>query len=183
MSVAKKICLLMAIASFAIVAMPTHAIAAERAKASFAWGADAGGSIDMSANDMSSADFSASFGFKRSWINFLGVGAGVDIMVSNSARSFPVYVAFNTNFSSKPTLLFLALRAGVSANYLPNDYQQTGAYTFAGVGVNLASGKNFSSHLIIGYTFKEYRDIVTPSDEVFRMNDVHSASVKLGVTF
>lgn len=152
-------------------------------KMAFAWGADAGGSIDMSGHDMSAIDISASFGFKRGLIDFLGVGAGIDIMLNNPARSFPVFVAFKTNFRQQPSLLFLDLRVGVSANYLPNDYQQTGAYTFAGLGFNLARGKKFASHIVIGYTFRSYKDIVTRSEEIFPMNDIHAATVKLGVTF
>lgn len=137
----------------------------------------------MSSNDMSSVDLAASFGFKRGWINFLGLGAEIDIMTNNSARSFPVYLSFKTNFRSRPTLLFLDFRAGISANYLPNDYQQTGTYTFVGLGFNLARGKSFSSHIVVGYSYKEYRDIVTREDEVFPMKDVHAATFKLGITF
>lgn len=162
-------------------AIPAEAGAPD--KMAFAWGADAGGSIDMSGHDMSAIDISASFGFKRRVIDFLGVGAGIDIMLNNSARSFPVFLAFKTNFRQQPSLLFLDLRVGVSANYLPNDYQQTGAYTFAGLGFNLARGKKFASHIVVGYTFKSYKDIITRSDEIFPMNDVHTATVKLGVTF
>lgn len=167
-----------------ILCLSSFSISAdEPVKTSFAWGADAGGSIDLSGNDMSSADISASFGFKRGWINFLGLGAEIDIMLNNSARSFPVYLSFKTNFRNRPTLLFLDFRAGISANYLPNDYQQTGSYAFVGLGINLARGKLFSSHLVIGYSYKEYRDIVTREEESFPMKDVHCATIKLGITF
>lgn len=167
----------------ALILSATTAEAGTPDKMAFAWGADAGGSIDMSGHDMSAIDISASFGFKRGVIDFLGVGAGIDIMLDNPARSFPIFVAFKTNFRHQPSLLFFDLRVGVSANYLPNDYHQTGAYTFAGLGFNLARGKKFASHIVLGYTFKSYKDIVTRTDEVFPMNDIHAATVKLGVTF
>ena len=155
----------------------------EAIKGAFAWGADAGGSIDMSSNDMSSIDFTAYFGYKRGWINFIGIGAEIDIMISNSSRSFPVYLSFKTNFRNKPTLLFMDVRGGISTNYLPSDYSQSGAYCFAGLGINLARGRKFSSHIIIGYTYKQYSNFVTRDNEGVKMNDVHLASVRLGVTF
>ena len=40
----------------------------EEIKVRFAWGADLGSSIDMSANDMSSIDLSLAFGMRRGWI-------------------------------------------------------------------------------------------------------------------
>ena len=183
MSIANKIKQTLSIVALMICFSSLSVRADEPVKTSFAWGAEAGGSIDMSGNDMSSIDISESFGFKRGWINFLGLGAEIDIMTNNSARSFPVFLSFKTNFRNRPTLLFIDLRAGLSANYLPNDYQQTGNYAFIGLGINLARGKSFSSHMVIGYSYKEYRDIVTREDETFRMNDVHSATVKLGITF
>lgn len=183
MTIGRKIKHILTVAALVICFSSLTANAEEPVKTSFAWGADAGGSIDMSGNDMSSIDLSASFGFKRSWINFLGLGAEIDIMLNNSARSFPVYLAFKTNFHSRPTLLFLDLRAGLSANYLPNDYQQTGAYAFVGLGFNLARGKSFSSHLVLGYSYKEYSDITTREEEIFQMKDVHCATIKLGITF
>lgn len=156
---------------------------AETDKGAFAWGADAGGSIDMSANDMSSIDFTAYFGYKRGWINFAGVGAEIDIMLSNSCRSFPVYATLKTNFRNKPTLLFMDVRGGISVNYLPSDYSQSGAYCFAGLGINLARSKKFTSHIVIGYTYKQYSNFVTRNNEGVKMSDIHLASVRLGITF
>lgn len=152
-------------------------------KGSFAWGAETGGSIDMSANDMSSFDIGASFGFKKSWIKFLGIGAEMDVMLSNSARSFPIYASLKTNFQKRHSLVFMDLRAGVAVNYLPNDYQQTGAYAFGGVGINLAQGKTFSSFIVIGYTFKQFENITLTDDSLLKMPPLHMASVRLGVTF
>lgn len=183
MAMENKIRKILAVTALIICFSSANVTAEEPIKTSFAWGVDAGGSIDMSGNDMSSVDLSASFGFKRGWINFLGLGAEIDIMLNNSARSFPVFLSLKTNFCSRPTLLFLDFRAGLSANYLPNDYQQTGAYTFVGLGFNLARGKSFSSHVVVGYSYKEYRDITTREDEIFPMKDVHCATVKLGITF
>ena len=164
-------------------ASPSPRPTADAVKASFAWGAEAGSSIDMSANDMSSIDISASFGYKRGWIKFLGIGAAMDIMVSNSSRSFPIFASFKTNFRKRPSLVFMDLRAGVAVNYLPNDYQQTGAYSYVGLGINLARGRKFSSYVTIGYTFKDFHRIETRAGSFISLDDLHMASVRLGVTF
>lgn len=160
-----------------------HLTPIEPVKVSFAWGAEAGGSLDMSAQDMSTIDFSAYFGLKRGWINFFGIGAEIDIMTNNSCRSFPVFVAFRTNFTDRQTLLFLDLRGGQAYNYLPGDYYQTGIYGFGGIGVNLARSKKFCSHIVIGYTFKEYNDYRTRDEELVSISDLHLATFRLGITF
>ncbi len=148
----------------------------------FAWGAEVGGSIDMSANDMSTIDFTALIGYRRSWMKFLGVGVGMDIMVNNSCRSFPIFANLKTSFSNRPQLLFLDLRAGISVNYLPDDLTQTGAYAFAGIGFNLASGNKFASHLTLGYSFVDRRD-VNYNEQHIGFSPLHYASVRLGIAF
>ncbi len=148
----------------------------------FTWGADAGASIDMSGNDMSSVDFDITLGLRRGWINFFGVGLEADIMVSNSCRSFPLFAEFRTNFVNRPTVAFWDLKAGVCLNYLENDHQQTGFYGFTGIGLNLARSARFSSHILIGYTFRERRTVYTETGDQ-RFPDLHYATVKIGVSF
>lgn len=157
--------------------------AADEVKGKFAWGAEAGGSIDMSANDMSSIDLTASFGFSRGWIKFVGIGTGVDIMLNNSCRSFPTYISFKTDFSNRPSLLFMDIRGGFSINYLPDDKPQTGAYGFGGIGINLARGKKFTSHIVIGYTLKQRKDFLSDEGRTVRTKDLHLATVRLGIIF
>ncbi len=164
-------------------AAATSPVPAHEVKGSFAWGAETGGSIDMSSNDMSSIDISAYFGYKRGGIKFIGIGAAMDIMVSNSARSFPIYLGFKTNFRRRQSLVFMDLRIGFAENYLPNDYQQAGAYSFLGLGINLARGRKFSSYTLIGYTYKGFQDIETSAGEIIKLGDLHMASLRLGITF
>ena len=66
----------------------------------FAWGAEIGGGIDLTSHDMSSINLDAYLGYRNSWIDVLGIGAEVDMMVNNSVRSFPVYALFRTGFRS-----------------------------------------------------------------------------------
>lgn len=168
---------------FAFVALCSVLLAgAAKPQTKFAWGADAGASIDLSGNDMSSIDFSAAFGMSRGWINFLGVGAEADIVVSNSSRSYPVFVNFKTNFRNTPSLLFWDLKAGLSLNYPEHNHQHTGFYGSTGLGVNLARSSKFCSHLVIAYTFRQ-RSTAEGAEMPHNFKSLSYASVKIGVTF
>lgn len=155
---------------------------AQKTTTRFAWGAEAGASIDLTGSEMSSIDFNANFGLSHGWIKFLGVGAQADFMVSNSCRSYPLFVEFQTNFVNRPSLLFWDLKLGASLNYLEHNHQQTGTYGSTGIGVNLATGSNFRSHLLIAYSFRQRRPIVGP-EMTHNFKDLHCASVKIGVSF
>ena len=148
----------------------------------FAWGADAGASIDQTGNDMSDINFSAYFGMKRGWINFLGVGAGADIVTSNSCRSYDLFAAFHTNFVNRPTPFFWPVRVGVSLNYLENNHNQAGAYGSTGLGINLARGKSYCSYIMVGYTFRQRRNVVV-GEETLEFKNLHYATVKIGISF
>lgn len=156
--------------------------ATRRIRAHFAWGADAGASIDMTGKDMTALNFSAAFGFSRGWINFLGVGAGVDIAVNNSCRSYPFFMEFRTNFVNRPTLLFWSLKAGASLNYLEHNHSQVGAYGSTGIGFNLARSSKFTSFIILAYTYRQRRRIYGP-EMTHNFRDLSFASVRIGVTF
>lgn len=156
--------------------------AAEKPTAKFAWGADAGASIDMSGEDMSTVDITAAFGMSRGWVNFLGIGAAANVMVSNSCRSYPVFVNFRTNFSNSPSPAFWDIRAGLSLNYLEHNHQQTGFYGSTGVGINLARSSKFCSHIILEYTFRERRTIVG-EEMTHNFRNLNYASVRIGVMF
>ncbi len=155
---------------------------AKRTPVEFAWGAGAGASIDMSANDMSAVDFDIYFGMRRTWIQFLGVGAQADIMVSNSCRSYPLFLAFRTGFRNSPTRVFMELKGGVALNYLEHNHRQTGGYAFGGLGVRLASGPHFSSHIVLGYSWIQRKQVIG-TEMIHNFTDLHYATVKIGVTF
>lgn len=154
----------------------------EEIKVRFAWGADLGSSIDMSANDMSSIDLSLAFGMRRGWINFLGVGAQGNIMISNSYRSFPFFLLFRTNFTDRPTRVFWELKGGLSLNYLEHKHRQERVYGSTGIGIRLASSAKFSSHMVLAYTYMQRKQVVGP-EMTHDFTDLHYATVKLGVTF
>ncbi len=154
--------------------------AAMHTRPRFAWGAETGGSVDLSGNDMSSFDFNLSFGIRYRWLKFAGIGTGADIMVSNSCRTFPVYVRIATDFHTLPQLLFLDLKGGIGFNYLENNRQSTGAYAYSGLGINFARTAKFSSYMSIGYSFIQHRD---NTDAIVTHSDLHMATIKIGINF
>lgn len=159
-----------------------HHSALSSAMEHFTWGADVGGSIDMSGHDMSIIDISANFGYKSDILRLLGAGASLNLMVSNSCRSFPFYAIIRTSFTRRPSLFFVEARAGASINYLQNNINQTGLYLSGGVGINLATGRTFRSHLILSYSFFD-RGYITYKDQDYSVPDLHYVGVKIGISF
>lgn len=154
----------------------------QKSRTHFAWGAEFGSTVDLSAHDMTSIDFSANFGFRRGWLSFLGVGAGAHLMVGNSCRTYPIYACLRTSFTSRPSILFMDLRGGVAMHYLDGSDSQAKPYVSAGLGVNLARSSTFTSYIIIGYTYFNRSDIGT-GDDLHRYDDLHCGTVRLGVCF
>ncbi len=64
----------------------------------FTWGVAAGSGIDVTSHDMSTINIDAFFGYKGGAIDVAGIGAGIDVNISNSGRFFPVYAIFRTSF-------------------------------------------------------------------------------------
>lgn len=148
----------------------------------FAWGAEIGGSIDMTSNDMSTANLDAYFGYRNSWIDVLGIGAEVNMMLSNSVRSFPVYAMLRTGFSKRPTLLFMDLRAGVAFNNISSSSQQTGAYVSPGIGINLAGGATFQSYVTLSYVYNSFEPFNT-GEKQYDFHSLSMACIRLGIRF
>ncbi len=153
-------------------------------RCTFSWGVQIGGSIDMSGQNMSTIDFSGVAGLRHKWIKMLGVGAGAQMMVSNSCRTYPVFLAFRTDFSSsRRRLVFLDTRMGVANNTFPGDVHKSGLYGYCGAGINLATGRKFASFLSLGYTYVQRGDVAYGDGETHFLPHIHYASVGLGVHF
>lgn len=123
----------------------------------FTWGAEIGSSVDLTGNDMTSLDIHGQFGYKGPGTRLAGIGAGINSMMNNSSRCYPVYAIFRTSFARQPRLCFMDLRLGVSFNNILDFKSQTGFYGSIGAGITLAKGKKFSSHIIVAYTFLPIR--------------------------
>lgn len=148
----------------------------------FAWGAEIGGGIDMTSNDLSTVNLDAFFGYRNSWIDVVGVGAEVNMMLSNSVRAFPVYAIFRTSFTRRPSLLFMDLRGGVVFNNLTASHQQTRLYLSPGLGINLASGDSFQSYVTLSYVYNGMKPF-TVGDEYIHVDGLSMACIRLGIRF
>lgn len=148
----------------------------------FAWGADLGASIDMTGQNLTNIDMSGCFGYKSSYIRFVGLGASIKMMCSNNSRCYPVYMMFRSSFTEKPSLLFLDMRVGYSFNDLQNAVNQQGFYGSVGLGITLAKGSTFSSHIIASYEILPLSD-VTVSEINYHLRALQSASIRIGLSF
>lgn len=153
-----------------------------KAKTEFRWGASAGASIDMSAQDLSSIDFDINFGMSHSWIKYLGIGVQANIMTASSNRAYPIYAVFRTNFKRTQSRVFWELKGGMSLNYFEGCPDDKGFYGSTGVGFVLASGKKFASYMSLSYSYLQRRDAVV-DEATLHFKDVHGATVKIGVLF
>ena len=151
-------------------------------RAHVAWGAEFSSTIDMSGNEMSSIDFNVFAGISYKWLSLFGVGAGADIMVSNSNRTYPIFAVFRTDFSKLVKVVFLDLRGGVALNFIEKHGRQTGAYASPSIGFNLATGANFRSYITVGYTYLARRDIVH-GEEIIPNPSLSMATIRLGLAF
>ncbi len=140
----------------------------------FAWGADVSSTIDMTGQDMSTFNLSAALGYKNRAVQLAGVGAAMEIGVSNSARMFPVYAIVRTPFTTKPSRCFMEVKAGWSFNQMTDNASQSGLYGSAGIGINLAMGRNFRSHILMAYTYRQLTD---------GYKDMHAVTAGIGINF
>lgn len=149
----------------------------------FTWGTDLGSSFDLTNQDLTSFDLSACFGLRNNRaIRFLGIGAAIHMVTNNSSRCYPVYLQFRTTFTSEQQFVFLDVKAGISFVNLYNSVNRKPLYASAGIGFTLASGRNFSSHIILGYSFTPLKGIEIPQ-QPHPLKDLHQAVLRLGVAF
>lgn len=140
----------------------------------FAWGAGVSSSIDMTGQDLSTFNIAAQFGYKNRVIQMLGAGAGIDMAVGNSSSMYPVYAIIRTSFVPGDMRCFFEGRAGYSFNCMSAAGTHDGIYGSASFGVNLAMGKNFRSHIVIGYTYRQLRDCY---------HDMSAVTTGIGINF
>lgn len=173
----------------AALALPLSAESG-RAMSHFSWGADIGGSIDMSGHDMSTLNIDAYCGWRGGVFPIVGIGAGLNIPVNNARHEFPVYAIARTSFSSRPQPVFMELRGGLVVNTRQSGESSVDPYISPGVGFRLASGRAFTSYLTVGYIYNGLRsgngmpsDGDANDDLSNRFRGIHSAVVRLGISF
>ncbi len=150
-------------------------------KGHFAWGAEIGPSIDVCGDDMSTIDIGGFIGWRNDFIDFAGVGAGINMLMSHSGRFFPVYAGFRSSFSRSQKLVFFDARIGCTFATDAGSPSQQVFYVAPGIGFNLASGKTYTSYLLVNYS---YCSLKFPS---FRQGNevkgVNRIGMTIGITF
>lgn len=154
----------------------------EARKSQFAWGLDAGSAIDMTGCDMSAVDICGYLGYTGGYMRFLGGGAGIDMMVSSGSNVYPLFAILRTDFSNRPRLLFMDLRGGIAFCNIENYAQQCNPYGSLGLGVTLAKGKTFSSHVILSYNYTRLNDVHL-EERVIKLSDLQYACIRIGISF
>lgn len=148
----------------------------------FTWGFDAGASIDMNGNNMSTFDAEGFVGFRNSFIKALGGGVGIHRAFGNGTNFVPVYMIFRSSFRTKPSLFFFNLKVGYSFNTLSDSPTKGGVNFSAGVGINLAQSKNFSTHIVLSYGFFHLdRDQQIAAN--MKIRHIDFAQLRFGVAF
>lgn len=148
----------------------------------FTWGAEFGASIDMSDCNTSTFNIDAVLGYKNSYFRILGAGVGIHKSLGNGDSFIPVYALLRTSFSNKPKLLFMSLKLGYSFNTIGDSPTFGDVNSQLGLGINLAMGKKFQSHIVLAYEFRHFnaRNKAIINEDY---NNISFATVSFGVNF
>lgn len=147
----------------------------------FIWGAEIGPGIDMGGDDMSTLNLGAMMGLRCPYLSVAGLGAGINMMISNSCRYFPVYAIARTSFTRDPKLFFVEMRAGVAFNQAVGIPDRTNLYLQPGAGIHLATGKTFASYLTLSYVYNSMTFYGDRNNSL--VHGLNQATITLGVTF
>lgn len=176
----KRTILSLLIASLSIISASAQSDSKAPRKG-FTWGAEVSSGIDMGGDNMSTLNLAALIGYRTQWINFAGVGLGIDMMMSNSCRAFPIYAMVRSSFAKEPKLFFAEMRAGVALNQATNVPDRTNLFLQPGAGIYLATGKTFASYLMLSYTYNDMTFFGDKKDTL--VHGVNMATISIGVTF
>lgn len=119
----------------------------------FTWGADVGTSIDIGGYDLSTFDLEVVLGYKRAWLRTLGVSCGVHRDFTKGNHLIPLMALVRTQLLPGSNATFLNIKAGYSFNSIGESDTNTGFMMNVGIGFNLASSRQFQTHLVLSYEY------------------------------
>lgn len=153
------------------------------ANSHFTWGAEAGTSIDLTANDMSTFDVDVHFGYKNKWFQMLGAGAGIHRTVKGGDNFIPIYASLQTSFRPKPSLLFLSIKAGYSFNTISDSPTFGDLVSAIGCGVNLSQSRAAHTYLILSVGYRYFNRRHIDMIEKISTHYTYLAHLSFGVSF
>ncbi len=148
----------------------------------FTWGAEFGTSIDLTGYDTSTVNLDLVFGYKNSYLDLLGLGAGVHRSVGTGDNFVPIYAVIHTDFSKRKRPFFMAVKAGYSFNTMGNAPTFGDIAASLGGGINLAVSRKFTSYIILAYEFRHFNKRHRESFNILA-EDISLATLSIGVTF
>lgn len=148
----------------------------------FTWGAEVGSSLDMTSHDLSTFDADVLIGFKNSFINIVGVGAGIHRSIHSGINLFPVYAVFRSSFRTKPSLCFLNVQAGYSFRTYGENKTISDLYGALGLGINLHKSSRASSYIILSLECQHLNEKNKVALQ-FDTGYIFFAKLMIGVTF
>ena len=148
-----------------------------------AGGADVGGAADMGCDGMSTVNIDAYFGLRCPYLEMAGIGAGINVPVNNSNRTFPIYGIFRSSFSRDRQKVFGELRAGCVVNDRISGKSTCDFYCSPAVGFRLAHSPKYSSYIALGYIYNGMHGKGYSDSQEIDINGVHLAVIRLGICF
>ena len=164
-----------------LASVTVTATAADNVPVGFKWGAEVGTGIDMGGDNMSTLNLHVTIACSCPYLELAGLGAGVDMVMSNSTRSFPIYALARSSFSPNPRLFFAEMKGGIAVNQVPSFSDRTSLFLQPGVGIHLATGATFSSYLTLSYTYNSLSFYGDKADSI--IHGLNLATIAIGVTF
>ena len=144
----------------------------------FAFGVETGATMDFSGTETSHFDIDIYGGYRKGFIQTLGMGIGLHPSFAYNRTLIPIYAIFRCNFTEGRSLCFADVKAGMSINELSSDTHNTGIYASAGIGFNLLQNRRFKIHAIASYSYTQ----IVPFD-IYNQEALHGASIRIGITF
>lgn len=148
----------------------------------FTWGAEAGASLDMTSHDLSTFDVDVLLGYKNSFLNLVGVGAGIHRSIHTGNNFIPVYAVIRTDFRKKPSPLFMNIQAGYAFNTIGDSGTMGDFYGAVGMGVNLQQTRTASSYIILSMAYQYFSESNLAKID-FDTHYIFYAKLVVGVNF
>lgn len=146
------------------------------------WGAEFGSSIDISGYDSSTFNIDAMLGYRNSYVDMLGVGAGIHRSIGIGDDYVPIYAIFRTSFTKMPRIVFMNFKAGYSFNTIGDSPTFGDVNASLGAGLNLSTGKTFKTYLLLAYEFRHFNKRHRSKFDL-KAEDISLMSLSFGINF